>query len=188
LAAVVGSAQVFEPVVNLPALGSFLFIAVVFSSLILRVRAVDQAAERRKAALVDLRRVKSLELSSSDRRPDADTVARALKEYEDALKSEEDLRTLIPGVRVVAPNQPAGSDEQDIAAARQFLGIDLDESSSASRKGAEEERKGLSAGAVAILATVALSQLALLYMLSFDPMDVYSSIGPPPPDLPPTSW
>ena len=190
LSSVESSVQVFEPVVNIPALSSFLVIAVIFSSLILRVRSVEQAAERRKAALVDLRRVKSMQLSASsdDDRPDADKVARALKEYEDALKSEEDLRTLIPGVRVVAPNQSAGSNEQDITAARQFLGIELNESSSP-RENNEEEREGLSAASVAILTVVALSQLALLYMLSFDPMDAYSTPGGLPPlDLPPSSW
>lgn len=182
-----GTAEVvFEPVVNIPALGSFLFIAIVFSFLILRVRAVEQAVERRKAALSDLRQVKSAELSSSsaETRPDADTVKRALQEYQDALKSEDELRTLIPGVRVVAPNQPAGANEEDVAAARQFLGIDLD---SAPKE--EEEKKGLSTGSVAILAVVALSQIALLYMLSFDPMETYNSFGgPPPADIPPSSW
>jgi hypothetical protein len=172
-------------VVNIPALGSFLFIAVVFSFLIARVGAVEEAVERRKAALAELRLVKSRELSSGD--TDADTVARALKEYEDAIKSEESLRTLVPGVRVVAPNQPAGSNEEDIAAARQFLGMELEEPSSAAQK--DQERKGLSTGSVAILAVVALSQLALLYMLSFDPMDAYTTLGgPPPTDLPPSSW
>ena len=162
--------------VNIPALGAFLFIATVFSFLILRVRAVEQAVERRKAALRDLRQVKSMELSSSaETRPDADTVKRALQEYQDALQSEDELRTLIPGVRVVAPNQPAGANQEDVAAARQFLGIDLD---SAPKE--QEEKKGLSTGSVAILAVVALSQIALLYMLSFDPMDAYSSFGGPP--------
>lgn len=186
LSAVEGTV-VFEPVVNVPALGSFLFISIIFSFLILRVRQVEQAVERRKAALADLRETKSKELSSGNERPNADTVARALKEYEDALKSEENLRTLIPGVRVVAPNQPAGSNEEDVAAAKQFLGIDLAESSSSQK---DEDRKGLSAGSVAILAVVALSQLALLYMLSFDPMDTFSTLGgAPPADLPPpSSW
>jgi len=166
------SAQVvFEPVVNVPALGSFLFIAIVFSFLIARVRAVEGAVERRKAALAQLRQVKSMELSSGD--ADTDTVAKALKEYENALQSEEDLRTLIPGVRIVAPNQPAGSNEEDVAAARQFLGIDLEKTSSIPK---DEERKGLSAGSVAVLAVVALSQIALLYMLSFDPMETYSTL------------
>ena len=183
------SAQVFEPIVNVPALGSFLFIAIVFSFLILRVRQVENAVERRKAALAELRLVKSQELSGGV--SDEAAVAKALKEYEDALNSEEDARVIVPGVRVVAPNQPAARNEEDVAAARQFLGIDLsDESSSASASSKkEEERTGLSTGSVAVLAVVALSQIALLYMLSFDPMDTFNTLGgSPPPDLPPSSW
>lgn len=184
LSAAVAETVVFEPVVNLPALGSFLFIAVIFTFLITRVGAVERAAERRKAALKELRAVKSKELDAT---ADEASVARALQEYEDAINAEEELRTLIPGVRVVAPNQPAGSSEEDIAAARQFLGIELEKSASLRKE--DGERKGLSTGAVAVLAIVALSQLALLYMLSFDPMDTFASLsGPPPSELPPTSW
>lgn len=190
LTAVAGgeTAQVFEPVVNIPALGSFVFIAIVFSFLIMRVRQVEEAVERRKRALADLRQVKSNELASGN--VAEGTVASALKEYEDALKSEDNLRTILPGVRVVAPNQSAATNEEDVAAARQFLGIDLDESSSASTTRRDEaERTGLSAGSVAVLIVVALSQLALLYMLSFDPMDAFNSFGGAPPgDLPPSSW
>lgn len=181
------SAQVFEPIVNVPALGSFLFIAIVFSFLILRVRQVENAVERRKAALTELRQVKSQELSGG---VSESAVAKALKEYEDALNSEEDARVIIPGVRVVAPNQPAARNEEDVAAARQFLGIDLsDESSASASSKKEKERTGLSTGSVAVLAVVALSQIALLYMLSFDPMDTFNTLGgSSPPDLPPSSW
>lgn len=179
----VGGQVVFEPIVNLPALISFLFIAIVFSLLIARVRAVEEAVERRKAALQELRRAKSVELSFGANTDEV--VARALQEYEEALKLEEDLRTLSPGVRVVAPNQSLGRSKENIAAARQFLGIDLEEPSSEG----DEEQKGLSSGSVAILVIVALSQLALLLMLSFDPMESFITLGgSPPDDLPPKSW
>lgn len=175
-------APVFEPVVNAPALGSFLAIVIVFSLLQMRIRAVDEAVERRKAALVQLRVVKSKELSSvGDERPDATAVAGALREYEDALRGEENMRTLLPGVQIVAPNQPAASSAEDVIAAKQFLGIDLEPAQNHDK----EERKGLSAGSIAVLAVVALSQLALLYMLSFDPMGSYGILGG---NNSPSSW
>merc|ERR1712008_289548 len=43
-----------------------------------------------------------------------------------ALNDELSLRTIIPGVRIVAPNDPK-KQEQDVAAAKQFLGVDLNE-------------------------------------------------------------
>jgi hypothetical protein len=168
------SAPVFEPIVNAPALGSFIVIVVVFSLLQMRIRAVEEAVERRKAALVQLRAVKSKELSSvGDERPDANAVAAALREYEDALRGEENMRTLLPGVQIVAPNRPAATSAEDVIAAKQFLGIDLDPA----RNEGKEERMGWSAGSIAVLAVVALSQLALLYMLSFDPMESYGFLG-----------
>jgi hypothetical protein len=155
-------------------LASFLVIVIVFSLLQMRIREVESAVERRKVALVQLRVVKSKELSSAGKdRPDSTVVAGALKEYEDALQGEENLRTLLPGVRIVAPGRSAASSAEDVRAAKQFLGIDLEPV-----QNDEEDRKGLAAGSVAILAVVALSQLGLLYMLSFDPMDALG--GNPP--------
>ena len=169
----------------MPALGSFLIILLVFSLLQWRISAVEKAAGRRKEALEQLRVVKSKELSSvGDARPDAEMVSNALREYENALNEEKSLRTVVPGVRIVAPNGPAENSYEDIAAAKQFLGVDLEPG-----REKEEERTGLSTGAVAVLAVVALSQLGLLYMLSFDPMGAYTSLGgQPPADLPPSSW
>lgn len=141
----------------------------------MRIREVEGAVERRKVALVQLRVVKSKELSSAGKdRPDSTVVAGALKEYEDALQGEENLRTLLPGVRIVAPGRSATSSAEDVRAAKQFLGIDLEPVQNDDK----EDRKGLAAGSVAILAVVALSQLGLLYMLSFDPM---AALGGSPP-------
>jgi hypothetical protein len=148
----------------------------------MRIRAVEEAVERRKAALAQLRVVKSKELSSvGDERPDASAVAAALREYENALRGEENMRTLFPGVKIVAPNGPAAASAEDVIAAKQFLGIDLEPA----RNDDKEETKGLSAGSIALLAVVALSQLALLYMLSFDPMASYGILGG---NTPPSSW
>lgn len=106
-------------------------------------------------------------------------VAEALREYADALQGEEKLRTLLPGVRIVAslhliaPRQ-ALRRMSEVRGAKQFLGIDLEPAQNDDR----EDSKGLAAGSVAILAIVSLSQLGLLYMLSFDRM---AALGGNPP-------
>ena len=101
----------------------------------------------------------------------------AVQGYEQAIANEESLRSIMPGIRIVAPNGPASS-EEDIRAAKQFLGLDL-------RTDLKEDDVpgGFSAGAITVLALVGISQVALLYMLSFDPMtanQVYTTLGGDP--------
>lgn len=206
-------AQVFEPVVNVPALSAFVVIAAVFTLLQIRISAVSNAAQQRSTALDALREIKSQQLSADNlgeagRRPSEEDVSRALSRYEEALREEADLREILPGVRVVAPNNNPEKAESDAAAARQFLGLDIEGIENQAKQNpdagaeAEQSRKqelgggvaknGFSNGAIAILAVVALSQLALLYLLSFDPMtanNVFTSVaGPPSVDLPLSSW
>ena len=123
------------------------------------------------------------------------------------MEEELSLRTIIPGVRIVAPNDPKRT-EADVAAAKQFLGLDLDadelvesidkkqqkkaDLSDTSRNSKDnillqsrrrfdgkaenqvsketEEGDGFSIGAKAVLLVVAITQIALLVFLSFDPM------------------
>jgi len=239
----------FEPQVNTPALSSFLFISIIFSLLQIRINRVRDAAIRREEALKQLRQIKSLQLSTipstissgvttlsssssiQSSSPSTDQVKVALEAYEEALKEEMDLRTILPGVRIVAPNDPERR-EEDIAAAKQFLGWDLtqdedveeedtsrvngianekesreelnkrlllqsrrrfdDDSNKPVTTSDGKEEEGLSNGAKAILLTVALSQILLLVVLSFDPMtanNVFTDIsGPPPNGLPLSSW
>jgi len=201
----------FEPQVNTPALFSFLFIVVTYSLLQLRINGVRDAADRRKIALESLRIVKSAQFSEINK-PSEEEVIAAETLYRNALTDELDLRTIIPGVRIAAPNDPQKK-EEDIAAAKQFLGIDLslpededndggrifrrtegngedgmekerrrlllqsrrrsdDKSvgSTSSGKEEEEEEEGISTGGKLILLVVALSQIFLLFVLSFDPM------------------
>ena len=156
-------------------------------------------------------------------------VQDAIKAYELALKEELNLRTIIPGVRIVAPNDAARR-EEDIAAAKQFLDWDIladerqqsyiDEKSNSNDKmdsdevrnsllmqsrrrfdGKEEsntssssnnEKSSMSNGAKAILLTVAVSQIALLILLSLDPMsanNIFTEVaGTPTENLPFSSW
>jgi hypothetical protein len=175
-------------------------------------------------------------------------VKNALNEYEVSLKEELNLRTIIPGVRIVAPNDAARR-EEDISAAKQFLGLDIlldddkgednkedsknsdingvanriettsrndlksntvdgeDEDSKKnnllmqsrrrfdrkeSNQAVTSENDSLSNGAKAILITVALSQIALLVLLSMDPMNanqMFTDIsGNPPANMELGSW
>mmetsp|Transcript_3272 Transcript_3272/g.5386 ORF Transcript_3272/g.5386 Transcript_3272/m.5386 type:complete len:252 (+) Transcript_3272:41-796(+) len=173
--------QEFEPIVNVPALSSFLTISVMFGLLQLRINSVSQATKRRSAALESLRKVESLQLSTSDvDRPTEDDVARAKTAYENALTDELNLRTIIPGVRIVAPNDPK-RDEEERAAAKRFLGwtdkdLGIDEYDKEQYDGAkstdsqQKEGGGLSTSANFILALVGSTLIALLWTLSLDPM------------------
>jgi len=198
--------RTFEPTVNTPALVSFVIIAVIFSLLQLRINGISRAVSRRSAALTALRDVKASELTVPDvgkgEGVSVDVVAAAVKEYEAALEEEEAMRTVFPGVRIVAPNA-AGRSAEDVAAARQFLARDLkseagitsEEDRMPGNKEMELEddpKRGFSNVAIGTLALVAFSQILLLFILSLDPMkanDVFTELGgPPPADIPLSSW
>jgi len=189
------------------------------------------ASERRNEALNNLRQVKAAQLGDGDlsKRPTDAEVDKAVSAYKFSLEEELTLRTIIPGVRIVAPSDPTRT-EADVAAAKQFLGLDLEADELVVANGDEgavidrgqrktknlsreskdnlllqprrrfdgksgtkvskeiEEEEGLSNGAKAILLVVAVSQIALLIFLSFDPMtadSVFTTIGgSPPTDFP----
>ena len=173
--------QEFEPIVNVPALSSFLIISVVFGLLQLRINSVSQATKRRSEALESLRKVESLQLSTSDvDRPTEEDVALAKAAYENALTDELNLRTIIPGVRIVAPNDPK-RDEEERAAAKRFLGwtdedlgideYDNEQSDQATSTNSQQKGdEGLSNSANFLLALVGSTLIALLWTLSLDPM------------------
>jgi len=187
----------------------------------------SDAANRREEALKMLRIVRSEQLDSStfsnnesesNRNENGAKVKKAVEAYESALKDELELRTVIPGVRIAAPND-ATKREEDIAAAKQFLGWNIEQDEETvepgmNNKSDEEENKKnkllmqsrrrfdgndgksvtpaddvaskteLSNSAKLILFAVALSQVALLVLLSFDPMSsssVLTNIAGAPP-------
>jgi len=160
------SAQSFEPQVDTSALSAFAFVFLVFAALQYRINQVNNAAIQRKESLEMLRVMKSKELANDGSTTTAEVKEAALA-YKGWIEKEEKLRTLIPGVRVVAPNGPASSSEEEVAAARQFLGIDLKEGVKEKKT---QEDGGMSGVSVAILALLGFTQIALLVVLSFDPM------------------
>lgn len=186
----------FEPVVNYPALVSFLFIAITFGLLQMRINMVQTASVRRKDALKGLRQAKASQLSSSNADMPEDYVQNALFAYKNALIEEENLRTIIPGVRIAAPNNPVNS-EEDVKYAKQYLGLDLSASenneisqnsqrrneSTMKRNNMSMDSNSMSLGSKLILGIVGMSQLFLLCLFSFDPMtsvDVFGEVAGSP--------
>lgn len=207
----------FEPILNIEAASSFIIIAVIFTLLQIRVSAISNAAQRRSNALIALREAESLLLSGGGRYSKSDEdfdcdkdlssnrrystiVTAAKKEYEDALRAEMNLRSVAPGVRLIAPNDPRRN-EEDRAAAKRFLGwgseefgdtettstrttdnewlqIDERRKSAGNVKrvddggGDNADINGLSNAAKIVLVGVASMLLVLLYTLSFDPMAI----------------
>ena len=169
---------------------------------------MNNAAKRRSSALEELKKAESLLLSLS---ATEEEVTLAKNKYESTLREEMDLRTIVPGVRIAAPNDPKG-DEETRAAAKRFLGwgsaefgddpeeeeadfidnisIGLDEINGNVQKNGVIG--GLTSGKNFLLVVVASMLIALLWTLSFDPM-VASQIfttagGSPPSNMPLTSW
>ncbi|KAL7539334.1 hypothetical protein ACHAXR_009191 [Thalassiosira sp. AJA248-18] len=204
--------QEFEPVLNMEAAASFVIIAIVFTLLQLRINAVSNASKRRSLALEALRKAESLQLSASDVGIE-EQVTLAKEEYENALIDEMELRTIIPGVRIVAPNDPK-RDEEERAAAKRFLGwgseefgddpndtdigsnslgLEVQESNRGRDAQQNESDSGLSNSAKIILFGVASILIVLLWTLSFDPMMadqiMFTTVGgSPPSNMPLSSW
>ncbi|KAL7430609.1 hypothetical protein ACHAXH_001713 [Discostella pseudostelligera] len=186
----------FEPVLNVEAASSFIIIAVLFTLLQIRVSAISNASQRRSNALIALRNAESMLLSGGGRSSSSDDnnssngsdkdekanryltmVTAAKSEYENALRDEMKLRTIVPGVRIIAPDDPRRNEEER-AAAKRFLGWGSEEfgddaDAPATTTSSDNENHmidGLPSGANIILVGVASMLLVLLYTLSFDPM------------------
>ncbi|KAG7374550.1 hypothetical protein IV203_013645 [Nitzschia inconspicua] len=112
----------FEPILNVPALGSFIFITVIFSALIQRTNQVEEAVQDRNTALQRLRDLKSKELAGYDNVKKED-IQLLLEQYERAVLREEALRNLVPGVvRIVPPSAGSQKEEEASIIAKQLLG------------------------------------------------------------------
>ena len=152
---------VFEPVLNVPALGTFLFVMVIFGLLNIRTKQVEQAVKERNSALKELREAKSKELSGGEEV----NVRESLERFDKAMEKEESLRTIIPGVRIVPPSNGNKAEEDARLAARLWLNKDV---AIGARK--EEGDGRLPMAALGVLTLLAASLVALLVFLSLDPM------------------
>ena len=109
----------FEPVLNVPALVASLGILVGAAVLRWRQSAIATAAEQRIQARQRLRELKTEELTRGDGGNNAQ-IQQAVLNYEQALQKEGQLRTIVPGIALRAPNNPINSDK-DQQAIQQFL-------------------------------------------------------------------
>jgi hypothetical protein len=166
------SPQDFAPVLNVPALISFVVIAIVFLSLQVRVTSIAEAADRRTQALEVLRKIKLQQLEG---KATLQEVNDAVQQYQASFDEVERLRSVLPGVRIKPPPVTASLGptkmDENTAAAKQFLGIEpsVEDNEHQLNKG-EKDSQGLALPLVALLAVVALSQIGLLFLLATDPM------------------
>jgi hypothetical protein len=161
----------FEPILDIPALGTFVLVALIFGALILRTSQVEASVQERNLALENLRAVKSKELIEDHVEAE---VAEALRRYEDAVKKEEGLRDVIPGiVRIVPPSSADSKEEEARVIAKRFLGKDYD--IGVSREPAEEGSN------LSRIATTVIPLILILFLLysvfAFSNLDSMASSG-----------
>jgi hypothetical protein len=155
----------FSPVLNVPALSSFLVVAGIFSFLQIRISMIGRAADQRTEALEELRILKKKEVVGETAPGE---VKRALEKYRETYDRVEEFRTILPGVRIAPPPSQSLSRERmedNLLGARQFLSIDPEPS-----EGNDDTEKKLSPPLVLLLVVVAASQIGLLVLLSVDPV------------------
>lgn len=169
---------VFEPILNVPALITFVLITTIFSALILRTNQVEDAVQIRKQCQEDVRVLKAKEIAEGGVSPGE--IEQILKIYEDAVRKEEKLRNILPGVRIVPPSSSDRKEEEAQAIAKQYLGQDFN---IGVPKRYNEPRDGDSEGglpnvAMGVLAIIALSQIGLLAFFNFgaDPISGNSAL------------
>ena len=116
-----------NPIVLNAILGTVAFSIVSYFVYNARVEAAEEASETRELALRDLRTARQGQFASNkNQQTTSDAVQDAAAAYEQALRKEMQLRWISPqlGWRLDFPDDPA-SREEDKAAARQFLGLEI---------------------------------------------------------------
>lgn len=161
---------VFEPVLNVPALITFLLITTVFSALIIRTNQVEDAVQTRKRMQEEVRTLKAKEIGDGQLPPEK--IQQTLQLYEDAVRQEEKLRNILPGVRIVPPSSSDRKEEEAQEIAKQYLGEDFNIGVPKRYNEKREDEGTLPSVAIGVLALVALSQVSLLAFFNFgaDPM------------------
>ena len=165
----------FEPILNVPALVTFLFITTIFTALIVRTNQVEDAVRLRKQRLEELRILKTKEISNDvgSSIVSSEDVQKSLHLYEDAVQREESLRQIVPGVRIVPPSSNDRKEEEASLIAKQLLGKDynIGREQRVDEYDDEEQQRNnngkLPNVAIGILLMVGLSQVGLLAFLNF---------------------
>jgi hypothetical protein len=117
----------FAPVLNVPALGSFLFIAGLYGWLVNRLSQISQTVDQRTNALEQLKKLKAQQLAGLATN---DQVNEAVETFRFYYTRVEQLRNVLPNtdlIRISPPPTSVGTEshrqrEENQAAARQYLG------------------------------------------------------------------
>lgn len=158
-----------NPMMNMPEMMTYLLVAALFAALMLRTNQVEDAVKVRNKMQEKVRAMKLQEMASGPISPEQSQ--RTLQRYEDAVRKEESLRAILPGVRIHLPpsaqNTGAGRNGGDDARviAKQYLGRDFQigapqrDGTGGNRDAEEDGEVKLALGVVAV---VALGQVGLL--------------------------
>jgi len=145
------------PAFNVPEITSYLLITVAFAALMFRTMQVEDAVQKRQQMQEKVRLWKLKEMGEGKGTPEK--TQQTLQLYEDAVRHEENMRTILPGVRISPPSASGPGEENAQAIAKQYLGEEFDIGLLKRKRGDE----GTSASmAVGIVAVVALSQVGLM--------------------------
>ena len=161
----VDSALVFPDAANNPMLLhapeilSYLLITALFVALMMRTNQVEDAVRVRTRMQEEVRLLKLREMGEG--RVSPERTQRTLQRYEDAVRKEESLRTILPGVRISPPGAKGRKEEEARDIARRYLGREFN-------IGVPERQHETSPRiALGVAAAVALGQMFLMlaYMM-----------------------
>jgi len=162
--ALVNSGVVFpnaasSPMLNVPEMVSYLLLTALFAALMMRTSQVEDAARTRKRMQDKVRAMKLREMGEGPL--SVEQNQRTLQRYEDAVRKEEALRTVLPGVRIRPPSARGQKEEEARALALRYLGREFD---IGVPKPESETNPRMALG---VVAAVALGQLFLMvaYMM-----------------------
>jgi hypothetical protein len=187
----------FSPILNIPALTSFLLIVIIFSALQFRIHQIENAVRERSRALQRLKQLKVQQLVSggggggvssnigphTHDNDDIDDHQRlindAMANYRHWYQRADQLRAIIPGgwIRIaMSPSSVTTTNQQNDYAAHRYLGVSLnnddimtDNSQKQTSQQLSNTTSGLSMPLKVLLGVVAMTQVLLLFMLVLDP-------------------
>jgi len=146
-----------SPAFNVPEITSYILITIAFVALMFRTIQVEDAVQKRQQMQEKVRLLKVKEMCEGKGSPEK--TQQTLQMYQDAVQHEEDLRTILPGVRMTPPSAKGPGEENAQAIAKQYLGKVYDIGVLERNHGEEGTSVGMAVGIVAI---VVLCQLGLM--------------------------
>lgn len=145
------------PMFHAPEITSYLLITIAFAALMFRTTQVEDAVQKRQQMQEKVRLLKLKEMGEG--KGSTEKTQQTMQLYEDAVRHEEKLRTILPGVRIAPPSVNGPKEEDAQAIAKRYLGKEYDIGVLKRKRGDEGTSPGMAVGIVAI---VALSQVGLM--------------------------